>query len=92
MELDTPATVSVISKETWNENLSDEVKNLHQSTPENKRTTFVDVSYNGQNVKLPSQVIEGNEPALKLDWGTIKKVTTDLETVLNQHKGVLKEN
>lgn len=52
-----------------------------------------------QIVKLSLQVVEGNGPALlgrnwlrtiKLDWRTIlivpKKVTTDRETVINQHK------
>ena len=65
-----------------------------------KVQAVVDVSYNGQNAKLPLQVIEGNEPALfgrnwlrslKLDWGTIKKVTTDLETLRDKHKEVFKD-
>ena len=44
--------------------------------------------------------MEGSGPALfgrnwlrtvKLDWGSIKKVTTDLESVISEHKEVFKD-
>ena len=105
MELDTRATVSVISEETRNEKVPSsplensqlKLKTYTGGHLKIKGQAFVDVSYNGQNIKLPLQVIKGNGPALlgrnwlrtlKLDWGTIKRVTTDLETELTLHRGI----
>ena len=65
-----------------------------------KGQASVEVNYNGQNVTLPLQIVEGSGPALfgrnwlrtvKLDWGLIKKVTTDLESVISEHKEVFKD-
>ena len=47
-----------------------------------KGQASVEVNYNGQNVTLPLQIVEGSGPSLfgrnwlrtvKLDWGSIKK-------------------
>ena len=104
MELDTGTTVPVISEETCNSSpLENSQLKLKTYTGEHlkiKGQALVDVCFNGQNVKLPMQVTEGNGPPFlgrnwlrtrKLDWGTIKRVTTDLETVLNQQKDYLKK-
>ena len=104
MELDTTVTVAMILEETWNEkfpaapleNSQLKLKTCIGEHLQTKRQAFVDVSYNGQNVKLPLQVIDlvwkelDEETENRL--GTIKKVTTDLETVLNQHKEVFKDD
>ena len=97
MELDTGTTVPVISEEICNssplENSQLKLKTYTGEHLKMKGQALVDVCFNGQSVKLPPQVTEGNGPpfhgrnwlrTLKLNWGTIKRVTTDIETVLNQ--------
>ena len=57
------------------------------------------VKCNDQHSKLPIQIVKGKGPtllgrnwlkAVKLNWRTIKKVTTDPEQVLNRHDLVFK--
>ena len=108
MELDTGASVSVMSESEWKEKFSQ-----HKLQPSNVQLkTYsgeplhvvgqlqVQVECNDQHSKLPIQIVEGNGPmllgrnwlkAIKLNWGTIKKVTNDLEQVLNNHNEVFKD-
>ena len=107
MELDTGASVLVMSESEWKETFSQ-----HKLQPSNVQLkTYsveplnvmgqlqVQVECNDQHSKLPIQIVEGNGPMLlgqnwlktiKLNWGTIKKVTDDLELVLNNHNEVFK--
>ena len=106
MELDTGASLSILSKMLWKEKFPEaellpSTVHLKTYTGEELKVlgqTHVDINYEGQNCKLPLQLVEGNEPALfgrnwlktiKLNWGTIKKVTSDLDDVLTKHKQVL---
>ena len=109
MELDTGATVSVMSEQMWKDEFSTSAPlepsplKLKTYTGEHlkiKGQASVEVNYNGQNVTLPLQIVEGSGPALfgrnwlrtvKLDWGSIKKVTTDLESVISEHKELFKD-
>ena len=108
MELDTGASLTVISETLWKEKFptstlepsnirlktytGEELKVLGQAT--------VAIKYGEQNCNLPVQIVKGNGPALfgrnwlkdiKLNWGTIKKVTYDLDDVLTRHKEVFKD-
>ena len=66
MELDTGTTVPVISEEICNSSpLENSQLKLKTYTGEHlniKGQALVDVCFNGQNVKLPLQVTEGNGP------------------------------
>ena len=66
MELDTGTTVPVISEETCNSSpLENSQLKLKTYTGEHlkiKGQALVDVCFDGQNVKLPLQVTEGNGP------------------------------
>ena len=91
MELDTGATVSVMSEQMWKDKFSTSAPlepsplKLKTYTGEHlkiKGQASVEANYNGQNVTLSLQIVEGSGPALfgrnwlrtvKLDWGSIKK-------------------
>ena len=109
MELETRASVSVMSEATWNEKFSQyqiqpsriQLKTYSGETLQVMGQLQVSVECNDQHSKLPIQIVEGNGPTLlgrnwlkanKLNWGTIKKVTTDLEQVLNKDNEVFKND
>ena len=108
MELDTGASVTVISEETLRNNipnveLSDSNVRLKTYTGEELKIvgqTVVNVQYENQECELPIQVIQGNGPALlgrnwlrniRLNWGTIKRISEDLDDVLTKHREVFKD-
>ncbi len=107
-ELDTGASVSVISEETWKNDLN-EIK-LQES--DIKLTTYtgellkvigkveVEVSYDKQSAQVPLHVLKGNGPSLmgrnwlhsiRLNWGSINKVNSKLDELLDTHKEVFQE-
>ena len=60
----------------------------------------VNVTYQDQTIKLPIQVIRGGGPSLlgrnwlkniKLNWGSIKKISCDLDNVLTRHQAAFKD-
>ncbi|KAL9950577.1 hypothetical protein ACROYT_G043093 [Oculina patagonica] len=60
----------------------------------------VEVTYQDQTANLPLQVIKGQGPSLfgrnwlrniKLNWGSIKKISSDLDNVLTRHQSVFKD-
>ena len=60
----------------------------------------VNVDYNAQGSKLPIHIVKGSRPmllgrnwlkAIRLNWGTIKKATNDLDQVLHKHNEVFKD-
>ena len=108
MELDTGASVSVMSESTWKEKFSSyrielskvQLKTYSGETLNVMGQLQVNVECNDQRSTLPIQIIEGNGAmllgrnwlkAIKLNWGTIKKVTNDLEQVLHNHNEVFKD-
>ena len=108
MELDTGASVSVMSESTWKDKFSQyklQPSSVQLKTYSGENLNVmgqlqVNVECNDQRSKLPIQIVEGNGPMLlgrnwlksiKLNWGTIKKVTNDLEQVLNNHTDVFKD-
>lgn len=108
MELDTGASVSVMSDSTWKEKFSNykiQPSSVQLKTYSGENLNVmgqlqVDVECNDQRSKLPIQIVEGNGPmllgrnwlkAIKLNWGTIKKVTNDLEQVLHNNNEVFKD-
>ncbi len=105
-ELDTGASVSVISEETWKNDLN-EIK-LQES--DIKLTTYtgellevigkVEVCYDKQSARVPLHVLKGNGPSLmgrnwlhsiRLNWGSINKVNSKLDELLDTHKEVFQE-
>ena len=73
MELDTGATVSVMSERMWKDKFSTSAPlepsplKLKTYTGEHlkiKGQASVEVNYNGQNVTLPLQIVKGSGPAL----------------------------
>ena len=108
MELDTGASVSVMSESTWKEKFSQyklQPSSVQLKTYSGENLNVlgqlqVNVECNDQRSKLPIQIVEGRGPMLlgrnwlktiKLNWGTIKKVTNDLDQVLHNHNEVFKD-
>ena len=108
MELDTGATLSVMSEETWKEACP--TTTLRQSSA--RLSTYsgepltvlgkamVDVEYEGQTERLPLQIIKGSGPSLfgrnwlskiRLIWPTIKKISNELDSVLDKRPEVSKD-
>ena len=108
MELDTGATLSVMSEETWKETCP--TATLQQSSA--RLSTYsgepltvlgkamVNVEYEGQTENLPLQIIKGSGPSLfgrnwlskiRLNWPTIKKISNELDRVLDKHPEVFKD-
>ncbi|KAL9984702.1 hypothetical protein ACROYT_G007028 [Oculina patagonica] len=108
MELDTGASVSIMSEEAWKKNfpkipLEESKMKLRTYTGEALEIlgqARVEVTYQGQTANLPLQVIKGQGPSLfgrnwlrniKLNWGSIKKISSDLDNVLTRHQSVFKD-
>ena len=108
MELDTGATLSVMSEETWKEACP--TTTLRQSSA--RLSTYsgepltvlgkamVDVEYEGQTERLPLQIIKGSGPSLfgrnwlskiRLIWPTIKKISNELDSVLDKRPEASKD-
>ena len=106
-ELDTGASVSVVSEETWKHDLNS-IQLQHSGI---KLTTYtgellnvigkvdIEVSYEVQNAWVPLHVLEGNAPSLmgrnwlhsiKLNWGSINKMSSKLDEVFQEELGVFK--
>ena len=58
------------------------------------------VTYQDQTTKLPLQILKGNRPNLfgrnwlkniKLNWGSIEKISCDLNSMLSRHQSVFKD-
>ena len=108
MELDTGASISLISEQTWQKQLREIPL---QQTDIRLRTytgecinvlgqVLVKVEYGKQEVKLPLLVVPGDGPSLfgrnwlksiHLNWPEIKKVSLELDTLLNKYKDLFKE-
>ena len=105
MELDTGASVSIMSEEAWKKRfprapLEKSAIKLHTYTGEALDIigqAHVQVAYQDQTANLPLQIIKGKGPSLfgrnwltdiKLNWGSIKKISCDLDNVLIKHKSV----
>ncbi|XP_068708106.1 uncharacterized protein [Montipora foliosa] len=105
MELDTGASVSIMSEEAWKRKLPKAP--LEKSTLKLRTYTgealdiiaqaHVQVAYQDQTANLPLQIIKGKGLSLfgrnwlrdiKLNWGSIKKISCDLDNVLSKHKCV----
>ena len=61
---------------------------------------LVEVTYQDQTTKLSLQILKGNGPNLfgrnwlkniKLNWGSIKKISCDLDSMLSRHQSVFKD-
>ena len=61
---------------------------------------LVEVTYQDQTTKLSLQILKGNGPNLfgrnwlkniKLNWGSIKKISCDLDSMLSSHQSVFKD-
>ena len=108
MELDTGASVSVMSNEAWRKlktstKLQISSLKLRTYTGEALKVVgqaLVDVEYEGNTKRLPIQVLEGDGPSLlgrnwlkdiKLNWRTIKKLSNNLDSMLEEHKDVFKD-
>ena len=108
MELDTGASVSIMSEEAWKKSFArvplekSQVK-LRTYTGETLDVigqTQVEVTYQNQTANLPIQIVKGQGPSLfgrnwlrdiKLNWESIKKISSDLDNVLTQHQSVFKD-
>ena len=108
MELDTGASVSIMSEEAWRKRfptapLEESQIKLRTYTGEALDIigqTNVQVTYQDQIANLPLQIIKGKGPSLfgrnwlrniKLNWGSIKKVSCDLDNVLAKHKSIFND-
>ena len=107
MELDTGATVSLVSEETYNQHWSQQESNTRLKTYsgeylETLGNINVSVCYGDQQVTLPLVVIKGKGPSLfgrnwlekiKLDWPEIHKLQEDpVGAILRQHAIVFEES
>ena len=108
MELDTGASVSIMSEEAWKKSFArvplekSQIK-LRTYTGETLDVigqAQVEVTYQNQTANLPIQIVKGQGPSLfgrnwlrdiKLNWGSIKKISSDLDNVLTQHQSVFKD-
>ena len=61
---------------------------------------LVEVIYQDETTKLSLQILKGNGPNLfgrnwlkniKLNWGSIKKISCDLDSMLSRHQSVFKD-
>ena len=61
---------------------------------------LVKETYQDQTTKLPLQILKGSRPGLfrrnwlqniKLNWGPIKKITCDLDSILSRHQSIFKD-
>ena len=108
MELDTGASVSIMSEEAWRRRfpkvpLEDSQIKLKTYTIEALEIigqALVEATYQVQTSKLPLQILKGNGPDLfgrnwlkniKLNWGSIKKISCDLDSMLSRHKSLFKD-
>ena len=108
MELDTGASVSIMSEEAWKKRfpqapLEKSAIKLRTYTGEALDIigqAHVQVAYQDQTANLPLQIIKGKGPSLfgrnwlrdiKLNWGSIKKISCDLDNVLTKHKSVFND-
>ena len=108
MELDTGASVSIMSEEAWKKRFPKAP--LEKSTLKLRTYTgealdiigqaHVQVAYQDQTANLPLQIIKGKGPSLfgrnwlrdiKVNWGSIKKISCDLDNVLTKHKSVFND-
>ena len=108
MELDTGASVSIMSEEAWRRRFpkvpleASQIK-LKTYTIEALKIigqALVEATYQDQTSKLPLQILKGNGPDLfgrnwlkniKLNWGSIKKISCDLDSMLSRHQSVFKD-
>lgn len=103
MELDTGASVSIMSEEAWRKRfptapLEESQIKLRTYTGEALDIigqANVQVTYQDQIANPPLQIIKGKGPSLfgrnwlrniKLKWGSIRKISCDLDYVLAKHK------
>ena len=108
MELDTGASVSLISDQTLREHFPNTKltpSDVRLKTYTGERLTVLgemtaQVRYRGQECTLPLLVVSGRGPSLfgrnwlqklKLDWGSIKRVSTELEELLSTHQAVFRK-
>ena len=108
MELDTGASVSIMSEEAWRRRfpkvpLEDSQIKLKTYTIEALEIigqALVEATYQDQTSNLPLQILKGNGPDLfgrnwlkniKLNWGSIKKISCDLDSMLSRHQSVFKD-
>ena len=107
IKLDTGASVSIMSEESWNRNFADlleksqvKLKTYTGETLDVIGQARVNVSYEKQTVKLPIQNVKGNGPSLfgrnwlwsiQLNWWTIKMISSDIDNVLAKHNIVFKD-
>ncbi|XP_068697684.1 uncharacterized protein [Montipora foliosa] len=108
MELDTGASVSIMSEEAWKKRFPKAP--LEKSTLKLRTYTgegldiigqaHVQVAYQDQTANLPLQIIKGKGPSLfgrnwlrdiKLNWGSIKRISCNLDNVLTKHKSVFND-
>ena len=108
MELDTGASVSIMSEEDWKKRFP--TAPLQRSQVKLRTYTgealdivgqaHVQIAYQHQTANLPLQIIKGRGPSLfgrnwlrdiKLNWGSIKKISCDLDNVLAKHKSVFND-
>ena len=100
MELDTGASISLISTHVWEQSLNKiplettgmVLKTFTRERLEIRGQVMVNVTYQGQETKqLPLLVVEGSGPSLfglnwlrkiQLNWGEIKKVSTELDRLM----------
>jgi len=105
MELDTGASMSIMSEEAWKKSFTraplekSQIK-LRMYTRETLDVTGqaqVEVTYQNQTATLPIQIVKGQGPSLfgrnwlrdiKFNWGSIKKISCDLDNVLTQYQSV----
>ena len=108
MELDTGASVPIMSEEAWEKHFpripleKSQVK-LRTYTGETLDVigqAQVEITYENQTAKVPLQIVKGQGPSLfgrnwlrdiKLNWGSIKKISNDLDNMLSKHQAVFKD-
>ena len=108
MELDTGASVSLISTNVWQsklkrmplESTSIVLKTYTGEKLELEGQAMVQVKYHDQEAKLPLLVIKGTGPsllgrnwlqAIRLNWGEIKHVSSELDQLIAKFPEVFKE-
>ena len=108
MELDTGASVSVMSEEAWGRRFPKVpwkesqimLKTYTGEALEIIGQALVEVTYQDQTTKLPLQILKGNGLNLfgrnwlkniRLNWGSTKKISCDLDSVLSRHQSVSKD-
>ena len=98
MELDTGASVSLVSTQVWQTALA--LKTYTGERLELDRQVMVKVKYQDQEENLPLLVVKGTGPlllgrnwlqAIWLDWGEIKHVSLELDKLVAKFPEVFKE-